>query len=332
MTCFLPLSTATNIIQDNISSEFENLKTHDLEKYIRLKLGQRIFPTPIMKKCILNNIRCNCKNCKYNEWYYTWKKDGHLRLDFDAREYRKNNLKILKLFDEYFTEIKAVIHSHKGAIEAYFIHLEDYNKYNYWEQGYEDMKLPYIARMNLTELGTVEIIKLIIERITRINNGCTMPGICGHNDDTLCDTCMIRNNGIIPSIFNFKIKKIALFHSIFPKTIMITSMNENDIVIDCENNFTEHEKNVIHKYKIHRLEDLVTNPIIHTIDKTQCLLYYSNVLENYNENGFELVVNFACIQLDKYIFNIIVLHDQTIKYCSSSGETKYLTINSNFML
>ena len=109
-------------------------------------------------------------------------------------------------------------------------------------------------------------------------------------------------------------------------------MNENDILVDCEKNFTEDEKKIIRKYKIHRLEDLVTHPMIHAIDKTQCLLYYNYVLENYNANGFEVVVNFACIQLDKYLFNIIVLHDQTIKYCSSSGETIFLTINHNFML
>jgi hypothetical protein len=333
MASFLPLPSARNLIQQEISSEFENLKTHDLEKYIRLKLGQRIFPTPIEKSCLFNNTRCNCKNCKYNEWYYTWKKDGHLKLDFDAREYTKSNLKIVQLFDEYFAEIKVVIHSHKGSIEAYFIHLDDYNKYDYWKQSYQEMKLPYIAHIDLTDIGTVEIIKTIIEIITKINNGCTMPGICGDNNDhTFCDTCMIRNHGIIPSVFNFKIKKIAFFHSIFPKTITITSMNENNIVIDCEKNFTEDEKNVIYKYKIHRLKDLVTHPIIHAIDKTQCLLYYNLVLENYNANGFEVFVNFASIQLDKYLFNIIVLHDQTIKYCSCSGETSFLIINQNYML
>jgi hypothetical protein len=241
---------------------------------------------------LFNNTRCNCKNCKYNEWYYTWKKDGHLKLDFDAREYTKSNLKIVQLFDEYFAEIKVVIHSHKGSIEAYFIHLDDYNKYDYWKQSYQEMKLPYIAHIDLTDIGTVEIIKTIIEIIT----------------------------------------KIAFFHSIFPKTITITSMNENNIVIDCEKNFTEDEKNVIYKYKIHRLKDLVTHPIIHAIDKTQCLLYYNLVLENYNANGFEVFVNFASIQLDKYLFNIIVLHDQTIKYCSCSGETSFLIINQNYML
>jgi hypothetical protein len=109
-------------------------------------------------------------------------------------------------------------------------------------------------------------------------------------------------------------------------------MNENNIVVDCEKNFTEDEKNVIYKYKIHGLKDLVTHSIIHAIDKTQCLLYYNLVLENYNANGFEVFVNFASIQLDKYLFNIIVLHDQTIKYCSTSGETSFLIINQNYML
>lgn len=334
MTSFLPLPSAEKLIQpQEISSEIENLKTHDLDKYIRLKLGQRIFPTPSEKPCLLNNTRCNCKNCKYNEWYYTWKKEGHLRLDFDAREFTKSNLKIVELFDEYFAEIKVVIHSRKGSMEAYFIHLEDYHMHDYWKQSYQNMKLPYVAHMDVTGLGTVEIIKIMIEQIKKIKNGCTMPGICGHKEHVFCDTCMIRNHGIIPSVFNFKIKKIAFFDSVFPKTTRKNQINnKNDFIIDCKNNFTEDEKNVINKYKIHKLGDLVTHSIIHAIDKSQCLLYYDDVLEDYNINGFEVFVNFASIQLDKYLFNIIVLHDQSIKYCSSLGETSYLTINQNFMM
>ena len=69
------------------------------------------------------------------------------------------------------------------------------------------MKLPYIAHIDLTNLETVEIIKTIIEHLKKINNGCSMPGICGHRNKPLCDTCTIRNDGIIPSVFNFKIKK-----------------------------------------------------------------------------------------------------------------------------
>ena len=161
-----------NITCEDYASEMENVKINNLEKYIRVKLGQKIFPTPTRKECLLNNYSCKCNNCKYNESYYTWKKNGHLRLDFDARQFIKNNFKILQLFDEYFDEIRVVVHSYKGFIEAYFISLDDYDKYNYWEQSYENMKFPYIARVDLTRLGSVAIIKTIIDRIQKIKNGC----------------------------------------------------------------------------------------------------------------------------------------------------------------
>jgi hypothetical protein len=115
-------------------------------------------------------------------------------------------------------------------------------------------------------------------------------------------------------------KKIAFFDSLFPKTIKKTPLNENDIVVDCENNFTEVEKKVIRKYNIHKIEELVTNTIVHRIDKIECLLYYKYILENYNLNGFEVFENFVSVQLDNYIFNIVILQDRSIKFCSSVGQ------------
>lgn len=50
-----------------------DMKHTDLEKYVRIKLGQTIFPTPEEKPCIgndedkkLHDGRCGkCENCKY---------------------------------------------------------------------------------------------------------------------------------------------------------------------------------------------------------------------------------------------------------------------------
>lgn len=90
MSCFLRINSNKQST-DEKCSEIENLKLTDLDKYIRLKLGQRVFPTPKMKECMVQdkNNRCNCKKCEYNKWYYTWKKEGHLKLDFDARKFIK---------------------------------------------------------------------------------------------------------------------------------------------------------------------------------------------------------------------------------------------------
>ena len=321
-------------INSAISEELAILKNSDLEKYIRMKLGQKTFPTPSMKQCLFkgnNDYYCKtCKNCKYNQFYYSWKKEGHLRFDFDSRKFIKNNSNILQLFEEYLNEIKVVIHSHQGFIQAYFIKLEDYVKYDYWGQSYNTMKFPYIICIDLTGLGTIEIIKIIIERIHKITNGCQLPGNCGYVHNTLCDTCVIRNVGIIPSIFNFKIKKITLFNQMFPKTTKMIFLNKydneygNHVIIDCNANFTQDEKKVIDDYQISNIHELMNHHRIHKIDKKNCLTYYKYMIDNYYLNGFEILHSFVKVQFDNYLFNLIVLHDETIKYCSSSGEKIYI--------
>ena len=62
-----------------IEIENSNLKDNNIEKYVRVKLGQQIFPTPIRKDCenIFTRKDCECDKCKYNELYYKeWKKKG----------------------------------------------------------------------------------------------------------------------------------------------------------------------------------------------------------------------------------------------------------------
>jgi len=321
-----------------MSGDLELVKVSDLDKYIRMKLGQKTFPTPSVKQCLFkgtNDYYCKtCKNCKYNQFYYRWKQEGHLRFEFDSRKFIKNNSNILQLFEEYFDEIKVVIHSYQGFIQAYFIRLEDYIKHDYWGQSYNSMKFPYIVCIELTGLGTIEILKIIIERIQKINNGCQLPGSCGYNHYALCDICIIRNLGIIPSIFNFKIKKITLFKSMFPKKTKMIFLNNSDheydneygnnVIIDCANNFTQDEKKAIDDYQIRNMNELINHPRINKKDKFACLMYYKHTNHNYQLNGFEIVHSFVKVQFDNYIFNLIVLHDETIKYCSSYQEKKYI--------
>ena len=328
MTCVLSTNFVNKIIEDGFF-EIENFKVNNLDNYIRIKLGQRTFPTPSMKECFYkngNHFCRNCKNCKYNIWYFTWKKEGHLRFDFDARNFTKNNFKIIQLFSEYFEYIKVVIHSYKNFIEGYFITPDDYIKYDYWGQSYNNIKFPCIATIELSGLGTVEIIKTIIERIKKIKNSCLIPSNCGFKCHTLCDNCIIYENRIIPSIFNFKIKKISFFESIFPKTTTKIEMNdyEDDIILDCKNNFTEDEQNVIHSYNITTIKDLMIHIRINNLEKINCLKYYKLITENYKLNGFGgIFYKTVSVQFNNYIINIIILHDGTIKYCSSSGEKIY---------
>ena len=329
MTSFLSLT--------KVEESIEDLKVNNLEKYVRLKLGQKVFPTPELKQCLVKvnekkeekNPYCQCKNCTYNKWYYTWKHNGHLRLDFDARKFTKSNLKIIELFKDLFQEIKVVIHTYKNSVQAYFVYLEDYQKFNYWEQGYLDMSygiLPYIASMDLTNLGTVEIMKTVIERVEKIKQHCLCPSICGYQFQSLCDHCVIRENQMVPSIFNFKVNKRAFFSSHFPKTTQKLSLNrkENDLmIIDCEKNFSEQERKVIHEYEINQIEELIVHKKINSIDKIRVLKDHKYARGNYEMNGFEVVNELTTVQFGKYIFNILILYDGRIKYCDSLGEKTY---------
>ena len=309
----------------------EDLKVNDLEKYVRLKLGQKVFPTPSIKKCLVGeekNPYCQCKNCSYNKWYYTWEYEGHLKFDFDARQFTKSNLKILQLFEDSFQEVKVVIHTYKNSVKAYFVHLDDYQQYNYWEEGYSygETKLPYIETMDLTDLTTVEIMKTVIERVEKIKQHCLCPMICGYRLYSLCDHCVIRENQMVPSIFNFIVNQRAFFSFNFPKTTQKISVkgDKNDsIIIDCEKNFSEEERTLIREYEINEIEELMVHKRIHSLDKIQCLKHHKYARANYEMNGYEVVNELSTVQFGKYMFHIIVLHDGRIKYCHSLGEKKY---------
>jgi len=122
---------------DCIETQNANIKDCDIEKYVRVKLGQKIFPTPDFQSPCENgedvDADCKCVKCKNNKWYNdVWKHDGHLRICFDARNDITHNKNIMELFSEDFINKKIVIHSWKGQIFAYVISKISYNKYDYW--------------------------------------------------------------------------------------------------------------------------------------------------------------------------------------------------------
>jgi len=147
-----------------IKIENSNLKDNNIEKYVRVKLGQQIFPTPIRKNCENENKDCQCDKCKYNEWHdKVWKEKGHLRINYHAGLDTSNNKNITELFNEDFIDKKIVIHSWKGAIDAYIISKLSYNKYDYW--NYDNMNnnmYPYEKIIGMNGKSTVEIIIEVI--------------------------------------------------------------------------------------------------------------------------------------------------------------------------
>lgn len=150
--------------------ENKNMKDINIEKYIRIKLGQKIFPKikpDNCKKCDKNNM---CDECihSFSMWLSKSYTD-HLRFDFDAQSDVKENKKIIDLFTNDFYDKRVAVQSYKGIIVIYIVSKISYDKYNYWDSELDfnaingNPKLPYIKFINGYGQGTVDIIKQIIE-------------------------------------------------------------------------------------------------------------------------------------------------------------------------
>lgn len=177
--------------------KISNLEKFIREKYIRFKLGQKIYPTPKYPYPQINicekfdkshNYRncscdyCNkfsncgyCDNCKYYKWYNdVWKTEGHLRFDFDARYDLINNKEICDIFnnDNDLNLYRIVLCSWKGGIIGYLISKEDYNKYNYWNSDWWDkfiLNLPYKYTKDYGGDGTIDIFEDLIKNSYELN-------------------------------------------------------------------------------------------------------------------------------------------------------------------
>lgn len=119
-----------------------DIKTCDINKYVRIKLGQNIFT-------VEQDMR-----------------PSHLRIDWGKRcDNVQHNKDICELFNDDTINYKIIIHTHKGSGEAIIVLNSDYTKYNYWDYTicYDNnglCKLPSetIIPIVCDELGTVNIL------------------------------------------------------------------------------------------------------------------------------------------------------------------------------
>ena len=127
--------------------------------------------------------------------------------------------------------------------------------------------------------------------------------------------------------YKFITEEVTIFPQSFPDTTIMISLATretrtpmSDVIIDCENNFTSNEKNVIDKFNINNIEDLIRNIHISNYDKHRCLKCYKYVCERYELMGYEPFNGHNMIQLEKYAIYIRILPNGIIKYCKSLGE------------
>jgi hypothetical protein len=143
-----------NIISFSKSNENLNLFQNNLEKYVRIKLGQ-----------------------DYNNLEYDYRgRPIHKRFDFDARYINNNNKEICEIFNnDNLAKHNFVIYSWKGTIYGYIIKKSDYKNYNYWTNNYSSydydnnfadngmLNLPFLFYKEFCSgNGTVNIIKSLI--------------------------------------------------------------------------------------------------------------------------------------------------------------------------
>lgn len=158
----------------------EELKTTNLEKYIRIKLGQD-FENPKYINWEENSKiskdeydKLNKNDKKYYRYY-------HKRFNFDASdaETRENNRNICNIFNNDLHNNKLVIYSAEGTITGYIVSYNNYKRHNYWKHSYPGVNeycldLPYKYCKEMSGNGTVNIIKHFIQKSRKFipSNNC----------------------------------------------------------------------------------------------------------------------------------------------------------------
>ena len=152
-----------------------------------------------------------------------------------------------------------------------------------------------------------------------------------------CEKCLIDDGekaiknmfeNIQKNKYKFITEQVSIFSQNFPDTTKMiaceTDKNDisicSDIIVDCENNFNSIEKEVIDKFNINNIEDLIRNEKISKNDKQRCLKCFAYVRERYELMGIEPFNGHNVIQLEKYAISIRILPNGIIKYCKSLGE------------
>jgi hypothetical protein len=114
--------------------------------------------------------------------------------------------------------------------------------------------------------------------------------------------------------YKFITEKVSIFRSNFPGTTKMIELEDDDILIDCEDNFSTDEKKVIEKFNINNIEELMRHDKISNLDKSRSFTCYKYVFDKYELMGFEPFNGHNAIQLEEYLISIRISYDRNIKY------------------
>lgn len=149
----------------------EKLKKNDLEKYVRIKLGQDFKKGKDYSRggwgLVIDRVKHESLNKKEKGKY----RPDHERLNFhaDDDEYFNENNKLCEIFKNDFNTNRVVIYSKKGWLGAFIISNKDFKKYGYlrsWDVGLDGSKMeyPYLYYNEYSGYGTVKIFMDLIRK------------------------------------------------------------------------------------------------------------------------------------------------------------------------
>jgi hypothetical protein len=322
--------------------EIDNLKINDFEKYIRIKLGQKIFPTPERKECLNTN-----KDLKQNlDWLNTDDDDNgdDDNGDDDNGGDDNGDNECASLNSQ--NEKKCECENCKYNIWYWNI-WESGNNLNFDKGGhlmfqddddYDDNKKVLLDNKNIIELfNEFYYGKKVVIYLHKFVLEIYVIELDDYNKYDYWNTYAYRygKDRILPYIF--KINNAYRFNTetVWIIEYIINSIEiyinkykykTNEQVYNYEDNFNNNEKKIICDYNINNINDLLNHQNINDNDKQQCLKYYNYISKNFiHENGIqdmyeqpftEILENGNFIKFDKYSFSLRILPDGSIKYCN----------------
>ena len=121
----------------NKCTYMKNLKNTNLEKQIRIKLGQD-YKIPkkyenYSSEVIITKEEYDKLNNEEKKEFYEQRPE-HKRFNYDAKD--SSNKDICDIFADDLNTNRIVVYSKKGIISGYIISNKDYKKNNYWSDKY----------------------------------------------------------------------------------------------------------------------------------------------------------------------------------------------------
>ena len=98
-----------------------------------------------------------------------------------------------------------------------------------------------------------------------------------------------------------------------------TPLYDDEVYVECEDNFTEEERNIIEEFEVTNVKEFIEHPEFSREQKHYCLRCYKYVKETYEQTGNEPIDAHSIVTMKNLFVVFRVLRSGLIKYCSLSS-------------